>query len=77
MRVEETWIPVRDGTRLHARIWRPVDADRDPVPALLEYLPYRKGDWTAPRDSQRHAGTPATATHRCGWTSAAAATPKG
>ncbi|GAA3730317.1 hypothetical protein HDA32_005989 [Spinactinospora alkalitolerans] len=55
VRVEETWIPVRDGTRLHARIWRPVDADRDPVPALLEYLPYRKGDWTAPRDSQRHA----------------------
>ncbi|WP_417854204.1 CocE/NonD family hydrolase, partial [Actinoalloteichus caeruleus] len=45
---------MRDGTRLHARIWRPVDAVDRPVPALLEYLPYRKGDWTAPRDAQRH-----------------------
>ncbi|AUS80503.1 peptidase S15 [Actinoalloteichus sp. AHMU CJ021] len=52
--VEDTWIPMRDGTRLHARIWRPVDAVDRPVPALLEYLPYRKGDWTAPRDAQRH-----------------------
>ena len=43
---------MRDGTRLHARIWRP--AAGGPVPALLEYLPYRKGDWTAPRDAQRH-----------------------
>ncbi|MEU3979262.1 CocE/NonD family hydrolase [Streptomyces sp. NPDC026672] len=50
---EDVWIPTRDGaTRLHARVWRPADAD--PVPALLEYLPYRKGDWTAPRDAQRH-----------------------
>jgi putative CocE/NonD family hydrolase len=52
--VEECWIPMPDGARLHARIWRPRDADADPVPALLEYLPYRKGDWTAPRDAQRH-----------------------
>ncbi|MER5926463.1 CocE/NonD family hydrolase [Streptomyces mirabilis] len=52
---EDVWIPTRDGnTRLHARVWRPVDADTDPVPALLEYLPYRKSDWTAPRDAQRH-----------------------
>src|SRR5690606_512090 len=52
--VEEAWIPMRDGTRLHARAWLPADALDDPVPALLEYLPYRKGDWTAPRDAQRH-----------------------
>uniref|UniRef100_A0AAU1ZSS7 CocE/NonD family hydrolase n=1 Tax=Streptomyces sp. NBC_00093 TaxID=2975649 RepID=A0AAU1ZSS7_9ACTN len=52
---EDVWIPTRDGrTRLHARIWRPADAVTDPVPALLEYLPYRKSDWTAPRDAQRH-----------------------
>ncbi|MGW2958906.1 CocE/NonD family hydrolase [Streptomyces sp. NPDC001220] len=52
---EDVWIPTRDGaTRLHARIWRPADAGADPVPALLEYLPYRKSDWTAPRDAQRH-----------------------
>lgn len=45
-------IELSDGVRLSARIWRP-RTDR-PVPALLEYLPYRKGDWTAPRDAQRH-----------------------
>ena len=49
---EDVSIPVRDGTRLYARIWRPVTDE--PVPALLEYLPYRLGDWTAPRDAQRH-----------------------
>jgi putative CocE/NonD family hydrolase len=55
VRREDVWIPARDGkTRLHARIWLPVDAEADPVPALLEYLPYRKSDWTAPRDAQRH-----------------------
>ncbi|MEU6352123.1 tetratricopeptide repeat protein, partial [Streptomyces sp. NPDC047072] len=29
---EDVWIPTRDGrTRLHARIWRPADAEHDPV----------------------------------------------
>ncbi|MFE0202836.1 CocE/NonD family hydrolase [Streptomyces sp. NPDC058985] len=49
---EDIRIPLPDGTRLYARIWRPVT--EEPVPALLEYLPYRLSDWTAPRDSQRH-----------------------
>ncbi|GGT87876.1 CocE/NonD family hydrolase [Streptomyces lateritius] len=49
---DDVRIPMADGTRLYARIWRPVtDA---PVPALLEYLPHRLTDWTAPRDWQRH-----------------------
>ncbi|MFB6980229.1 CocE/NonD family hydrolase [Streptomyces scopuliridis] len=52
--VEDLHIPTRDGTRLHARVWRPAGAGSAPVPALLEYLPYRKSDWTAPRDAQRH-----------------------
>lgn len=47
-------IRMRDGTLLSARIWLPSDAEQHPVPVLLEYLPYRKGDWTAPRDAQRH-----------------------
>jgi hypothetical protein len=51
---EDTWIPLADGTRLAARIWRPVDAERHPVPAILEYLPYRKRDLTAERDVQSH-----------------------
>ena len=43
-----------DGTRLAARIWLPEDAEDDPVPAILEYLPYRKGDAIAKRDSYHH-----------------------
>ena len=43
-----------DGTRLAARIWMPDDAEHDPVPAILEYLPYRKGDAMARRDSYHH-----------------------
>lgn len=46
------WIPLADGTRLYAWIWRPEGGAN--VPALLEYLPYRLGDWTAPRDAERH-----------------------
>ncbi|MFZ4300555.1 hypothetical protein ACOZE3_21920 [Streptomyces cinereoruber] len=40
------------GVPLYARVWRPVT--EEPVRALLEYLPYRLTDWTAPRDHQRH-----------------------
>ncbi len=49
--IENTWIPLTDGTNLGARIWLPEDADQDPVPAILEYIPYRKDDGTAPRDA--------------------------
>jgi putative CocE/NonD family hydrolase len=45
------WIPMPDGCRLAARIWLPVDAEDDPVPAVLEYLPYRRRDGTANRDA--------------------------
>jgi uncharacterized protein len=51
--IEHTWIPLSDGTRLAARIWLPEDAEADPVPAVLEYLPYRKTDGTAIRDAKR------------------------
>ncbi|NUK52800.1 CocE/NonD family hydrolase [Streptomyces lunaelactis] len=49
---EDVRIPLADGTKLYARIWRPLTDE--PVPALLEYQPYRLSDWTAPRDRQRH-----------------------
>jgi uncharacterized protein len=52
--IENTWIPLADGTRLAARIWLPDDAEQHPVPAILEYLPYRKNDGTALRDSRQH-----------------------
>ncbi|HEY7454950.1 MAG TPA: CocE/NonD family hydrolase, partial [Thermoleophilaceae bacterium] len=54
-KIDHVWIPLADGTRLGARIWLPEDAESDPVPAILEYLPYRKGDGTAGRDEPRHA----------------------
>jgi predicted acyl esterase len=43
-------IPVRDGTELAATIYLPAGADAAPVPALLEYLPYRKDDAMLVRD---------------------------
>ncbi|WP_026874927.1 CocE/NonD family hydrolase [Jiangella gansuensis] len=52
--VRDLWIPMPDGVRLRARVWLPADAERHPVPALLEYLPYRLDDWTSVRDSERH-----------------------
>jgi uncharacterized protein len=52
--VEEpnVWIPLADGTRLAARIWRPTDPT--PVPAVFEYLPYRKRFGTVARDTLTH-----------------------
>lgn len=52
--IEHVWIPLPDGTRLSARIWMPADADTNPVPAILEYIPYRKRDGTRVRDECRH-----------------------
>ncbi len=65
--IEHTWIPMRDGTRLAARIWLPADAagsagkgvgaDRSSlrrVPVILEYIPYRKRDMTRGRDASMH-----------------------
>ncbi|MCE8509490.1 CocE/NonD family hydrolase [Ruegeria pomeroyi] len=52
--LEDMGITLSDGTRLSARVWRPVDAGDDPVPAILEYLPYRKRDGTCARDALSH-----------------------
>jgi putative CocE/NonD family hydrolase len=51
---ENAWIPMSDGTRLAARIWRPAGPDAAPVPAVLEYIPYRKRFGTARRDEVMH-----------------------
>src|SRR5699024_2501744 len=51
---EQLWIPLRDGTRLAARMWRPDDAETGPVPAVLEMIPYRQHDLTSYRDSIHH-----------------------
>lgn len=47
-------IPMPDGIRLSARIWMPDDAAVRPVPAVLEYIPYRKRDGTLVRDELMH-----------------------
>ncbi len=46
---ETVWIPLADGTRLSARLWLP--EGEQPVPAILEYLPYRHRDGTWERDA--------------------------
>jgi putative CocE/NonD family hydrolase len=51
---EHVWVPTADGTRLAARVWRPVASDGEPVPAVLEMIPYRNRDLTAHRDSIHH-----------------------
>src|SRR5699024_4558071 len=45
--IENLWIPLADGCRLAARIWMPADAEKNPVPAIIEYIPYRKRDQTS------------------------------
>lgn len=52
---EEIYIPISDGTRLAARIWKPVASRTETFPSLLEYIPYRKRDDTRVRDEERHA----------------------
>ncbi|MER8970705.1 CocE/NonD family hydrolase [Mesorhizobium sp. M0808] len=50
--VENVWIPLADGTRLAAKIWLPEDAASNPVPAIVDYIPYRKRDSTAVGDER-------------------------
>lgn len=53
--IENLWIPMPDGVRLAARAWLPEGADTDPVPAIVEYIPYRKREFTRLRDDIMHA----------------------
>ena len=49
--IEEQWIPMPDGVRLAVNLFTPEGAKAgEKFPALLEYLPYRKDDWSAERD---------------------------
>lgn len=51
---EHLWIEMPDGCRLGARLWLPEGALETPVPAILEYIPYRKRDGTRGRDEPMH-----------------------
>lgn len=57
--IRHGWLPLPDGTRLAFRAWMPCDALANPVPAILEYLPYRKSDGTIVRDEITMAETAA------------------
>ncbi len=57
--IENTWITLSDGCQLAAKIWLPEQANPEmenhqPVPAILEYLPYRKRDGTHERDAMTY-----------------------
>ncbi|CAN5430008.1 CocE/NonD family hydrolase [soil metagenome] len=52
--IENFWIEMPDGVKLAGRMWMPEDAEEKPVPAILEYLPYRKRDGTVVRDALTH-----------------------
>ncbi|BDM63427.1 peptidase S15 [Shewanella sp. NFH-SH190041] len=58
--IHHAWLSLPDGTRLAFRAWMPRDADTNPVPAILEFLPYRKNDGTVIRDE---ITMPETAAH--------------
>ncbi|WP_425039423.1 CocE/NonD family hydrolase [Primorskyibacter sp. S187A] len=49
---EDQRITLPDGTDLSARLWRP--ESQEPVPLILEFLPYRKRDGTIARDEMMH-----------------------
>ncbi|GGX82599.1 peptidase S15 [Litchfieldella qijiaojingensis] len=52
--LDPVWIPMPDGIRLNARLWLPEGAQDSPVPAILEYIPYRLRDGSAQRDAIHH-----------------------
>jgi len=55
VKVEKTWIAMKDGERLAASLYVPTGGTAgEKFPALLEYLPYRKDDGTIERDYPLH-----------------------
>ncbi|MFO1091255.1 MAG: CocE/NonD family hydrolase [Hyphomicrobiales bacterium] len=52
--LDDVMIPMPDGVKLAARIWRPVTALETPVPAIFEFIPYRRRDGTVDRDMLTH-----------------------
>ena len=51
--IENTWIDLKDGNKLAATLWLP-KSHNEKFPTILEYIPYRKRDATAIRDSTMH-----------------------
>ena len=50
--IETVWVPMPDGVRLAVRLFLPEDADANPVPAIMQYIPYRRRDGSRIRDER-------------------------
>lgn len=57
--IHHAMLSLPDGTKLAYRAWLPDNANEAPVPAILEFLPYRKNDGTIVRDEITMAQTAA------------------
>jgi predicted acyl esterase len=60
MKKVQTTIPMKDGVRLAVNLYMPDGAPQgatadDKFPVILEYLPYRKDDWSIARDWGLHS----------------------
>src|ERR1700751_5658866 len=56
MKKVQATIPMKDGVRLAVNLYMPDGAKPDDkFPAILEYLPYRKDDWSLARDWNLHS----------------------
>jgi len=52
--IEYALIPLAAVANLAIRYWLPIYSETNPVPAILEYIPYCKRDGTAARDEAMH-----------------------
>ncbi|QOZ51458.1 CocE/NonD family hydrolase [Bradyrhizobium sp. CCBAU 53338] len=55
LRIDHLTVPLASGISLAGRLWRPAGADQDPVPAIVDYHPYRSSDGSAPADEAIYA----------------------
>lgn len=57
---DNVWIPINATVKLSAKLWIPTplvgtsSESLSRFSVILEYLPYRKADWTSPRDARNH-----------------------
>ncbi|MBK9608627.1 MAG: CocE/NonD family hydrolase [Betaproteobacteria bacterium] len=62
--VANVFVPMAGGDRIAVRLFLPEDAETNPVPAILDFFPYRKSDFSCWRDS-RNYGYMATQGYAC------------
>ncbi|HEY0704415.1 MAG TPA: CocE/NonD family hydrolase [Candidatus Acidoferrales bacterium] len=60
VKMTQAWITMKDGVRLAVNLYMPdaplpATKPGEKFPVILEYLPYRKDDWTLARDWQLHS----------------------